>query len=280
MAHIVSLEQRWSRFVPSSDISRLNASAGTPVSVSPLTLDLLEFGVAAWNGTDGKFSPFLQPAMGDIGYRRSLSRGSVLTPSARSTAPHYTPLVCSPLRIDRSACTATLDGGAGLDLGGIAKGFSSDLVLADLMRAGADSALVDIGGDIAFASSESGERTSLSWVVPVDDPFEPGREIDRLTALRGGVATSSTLRRRWTAANGDDVHHLVDPLTGWSCRTDVAAVTVVADSCANAEVLTKQLVLLGADAAEAAAEKLGVDALIVGYDHHVRRIGQWEGINA
>lgn len=279
VAHIVSLEQRWSRFIASSDISRLNASAGTPVSVSPLTLDILECAVAAWKGTDGMFSPFLQPAMLDIGYIRSLSASSVLTPSARPTHRRYSPLVRSALRVDRPVGTAALDRGAGLDLGGIAKGFSSDFVLAELMRSGADSALVDIGGDMAFASSESSERPSVSWVVPVDDPFEPGVAIDRLTALRGGVATSSTLRRRWTTTSGDHVHHLVDPFTGWSCASDIAAVSVVADSCANAEVLTKQFVLLGADAAMARAELLGVDALIVGYDRHVRRVGQWEGIN-
>ncbi len=280
VAQIADLEQRWSRFIASSEISRLNASGGMPVSVSPGTLDILELAIAAWKGTDAKFSPFLQPAMLDIGYRRSLSSGPVLTPSARSTVPHYAVVANSPLRIDREAVTATLDRGAGLDLGGIAKGFAADLVLAGLLCGGVDAALVDIGGDMAFGSSAGGERTPVSWVVPVDDPFEPGIVIDHLTALRGGVATSSTLRRRWTAENGDDVHHLVDPSTGWSCKTDVAAVTVLADSCANAEVLTKQFVLLGVDAAVAAAELLSVDALIVGFDRGIRRVGQWQGGDA
>lgn len=282
VGQVAELEQRWSRFIASSDISQLNVSGGAPVLVSSSTLDLLELAVAAWHGTDGKFSPFLQPAMLDIGYHRPMSARKVLKPSVtsvRSTERHYSPLVRSPLHIDRQASTATLDGGSGIDLGGIAKGFSSDLVLADLMSKGADAALVDLGGDMAFASS-CGPHPPVSWVVPVDDPFAPGVAIGRLTALRGGVATSSTLRRRWTAADGTEVHHLVDPLTGWSCTTDIAAVTVVADSCASAEVLTKQFVLLGADAAIARAELLGVDALIVGYDRRVLRVGQWEEVNA
>ena len=235
VARIGALEQRWSRFLPSSDVSRLNASGGTPVSVDPSTVGLLELAVAAWRGTDGKFSPFLQRAMLDIGYGRSLASGPIFTPSGRQARPRYVPLTTSPLLIDRQARTVTLDPGARLDLGGLAKGFSADLVLAGLLGGGAISALVDIGGDMAFASVDDDDRRSVSWTIAVDDPFEPGVAIDHLTALRGGVATSSTLRRRWTSPDGEGLHHLIDPTTGWSCATDVVAVTVLADSCANAE---------------------------------------------
>ncbi len=280
VALIGALEQRWSRFLPTSDVSRLNRSGGTPVSVDPSTIGLLELAVAAWQRTDGRFSPFLQRAMLDIGYRRSLSSGPVLTPSGRPARPLYVSLTTCPLHIDRQAGTVALDPGTGLDLGGIAKGFSADLVLAELVGDGAASALVDIGGDMAFASVDGNDHGTASWTIDVEDPFEPGVAIDHLTALRGGVATSSTLRRRWVSSDGESVHHLIDPTTGWSCTTDVAAVTVLADSCANAEVLAKQFVLLGAEAAEAAAEHVGVDALIVGYDGAARRIGQWERVNS
>lgn len=299
LALITSLEQRWSRFLPSSDVSRMNAAGGRPVAVDPMTVALLDLAVAGWRGTDGRFSPFLQPAMLDIGYRRSRSSARVLTPSAqtapiltssaRTASPRDVASRHSPLRIDRAACTVMLERGAGIDLGGIAKGFSADLVLAELMDRGASSALVDLGGDMAFsvegdgpgadASDDGGkDRAALiPWSIAVDDPFDAGSPIDMLTALRGGVATSSTLRRRWLGADGEDVHHIVDPDTGRSCATDVAAVTVVADTCANAEVLSKQLLLAGVGAAVGIARDGGFDAIVVGRDRVVRRVGQWEG---
>ncbi len=280
VAMIDALEQRWSRFLPTSDVSRLNTSGGAPVAVEPSTIGLLELAVAAWRATGGTFSPFLQRAMLDIGYRRSLSKGPMLTPSGRLASPSFVPCTDSPLHFDRRAGTVTLDAGVGLDLGGIAKGLSADLVLAELVAGGAVSALVDIGGDMAFASVDGDDRLPVSWTISVDDPSQPGVAIDHLTALRGGVATSSTLRRRWVTPTGERVHHLIDPTTGRSCATDVAAVTVLADSCANAEVLAKQFILLGADAAAVNAERLGVDALIVGYDGAVRRNGQWERVNS
>lgn len=100
---------------------------------------------------------------------RSLASGPILTPSGRQARSRYVPLKTSPLRIDRQARTVTLDPGAGLDPGGLAKGFSADLVLAELVGEGALSALVDIGGDMAFASVDGDDRRCRRpspWTIP------------------------------------------------------------------------------------------------------------------
>lgn len=272
-------EQLWSRFLPTSDVSRLNVGHGQPVRVHPSTLQLLALAEAAWRATGGLFSPFLQPAMLDIGYERSWTSRPVLRPGARGCPRRYAYRESSPIVIDHAAGTVSLEPGAGVDLGGIAKGYSADLVSRELMGSGAVGVLVDIGGDISFRSSTLDAHTpAVPWRITIDDPYLPGNDIDSFTALAGGVATSSTLRRRWTDADGRPTHHVVDPRTGWSSKTDVASVTVVADSCPNAEVLAKQFVLLGVEAAVATAEDLGVDALIVGVDHGVRRVGLWDRV--
>ncbi len=281
VALIEALERRWSRFLPNSDVSRINRSNGHPVAVHSTTAELLELALAAWRSTEGLFSPFLQLAMKDVGYRRSWSAPSVLT--ARTTlGRRYHPITPSdlpcPLRIEHSPTTATLEWGAGVDLGGIAKGHAADLVVHAVMAAGADGVLVDIGGDIAFGSNGSDEQETASWRIDIDDPFQPGTVLDSFTASSGGVATSSTLRRCWLAADGTLSHHLIDPVTGWSSTTATASVSVVADSCTNAEVLTKQLLLMDATSAAAKALSLGVDALIVDREGRVKRIGCWEGI--
>ena len=235
VGRIRSLEQRWSRFIPTSDVSRLNLSHGRPVPVHPSTVDLLQVAMAAWRATDGLFSPFLHAAMVDIGYGRSWTAAPIMSPGNRSPHRRYRvlallPITVSPVTIDHRAGTVTLETGIGLDFGGIAKGFSADLVLRELIDSGADGALVDIGGDMSFRSSEhDGHQLAAPWRIAVDDPYEPGSDIDAVTAIAGGVATSSTLRRRMTAANGEVTHHLVDPRTGWSSKTDVASATVVAD---------------------------------------------------
>ena len=281
---IEALERRWSRFLPNSDVSRVNRSNGHPVAIHSSTAALLELAMAAWRSTGGSFSPFLQPAMIDIGYRRSRNTRTVITATGSTRARRYCPVTPSdlscPLRIEHSPTTATLDWGAGIDLGGIAKGHAADLVVRAVMAAGADGVLVDIGGDIAFCTNGNDEHGIVPWRIDIDDPFRPGTVIDSFTACAGGVETSSTLRRRWLAADGTPTHHVVDPVTGWSSNTTTASVSVVANSCTNAEVLTKQLLLLDATSAATEVVSIGVDALIVDRAGGVTRIGCWEGFAA
>jgi len=75
-------------------------------------------------------------------------------------------------------------------------------------------------------------------------------------------ATSSIRVRRWRS-NGRDVHHLIDPRTGAPGGTGLAAVTVVDQDPALAEVWSKSLFLAGADGIEALADHRGLAALWV-----------------
>ena len=59
-----------------------------------------------------------------------------------------------------------------------------------------------------------------------------------------GAATSGTGGRRW----GEGLHHLIDPRTGRPADTDLAEVSVLAPTGADAEVLAKTALLLGREA--------------------------------
>jgi len=67
---IDDLERRWSRFLPDSEVSRLNAGAGRPVLVSPETARLVARAVDAWRLTAGRFDPTVLPALVAAGYDR------------------------------------------------------------------------------------------------------------------------------------------------------------------------------------------------------------------
>jgi FAD:protein FMN transferase len=279
---VETLERRWSRFLPDSDVSRINRCAGREVVVDPSTLNLLAFAIAAWKGTNGRFSPFLGRAMHDIGYSRSWSAGAILTPTNKASfvATRFQPndpMTQAPIHLRYEASTVSIEPDVQIDLGGLAKGYAADLVLGALLSSGATSALVDLGGDMSFSSGKSPEPRP--WSISIDDPHTPGRMLDTVVANEGGVATSSTLRRRWNTSTkpaGDTFHHLIDPATGTSCSSDIASITVVADSCMNAEVLAKQLLILGHREAVCEATRIGVDVLMVGHDRGVTRVGFWE----
>jgi len=67
-----------------------------------------------------------------------------------------------------------------------------------------------------------------------------------LSIAGGAVATSTTLRRRWTVA-GDVRHHLIDPRTGLPSTSDVELITVVAGQAWLAEALATASLIRGSE---------------------------------
>ena len=194
------LESLLSRFQPDSELSRLNRAG--ELSVGPELLELAELAVAARERTAGRFDPTVHDAVAAAGYDRSfeLIDGSGGRPAAAR------PRCGGRVGVDRAAARVTLEPGYRLDLGGIAKGWAADRVLALLREAGP--ALVNAGGDVAVAGRP--------WPVGVDTPDGTiTLELDR-----GGLATSGRDRRRWRQ-QGQERHHLIDPATALPAEGDL-----------------------------------------------------------
>lgn len=232
-------EARLSRFDAGSDIGRLNRAAGRPVHVSGLTCRVIGAALDAAQATGGLFDPTVYRALRAAGYDRSFEQLGARRPPAGTGATagatgHFQEVV-----LDRRAGRVCLPAGAGLDLGGIAKGWLADVVVQRLGAYGA--AAADLGGDLALTGPPPGQDT---WEVEVVDPRDQRSTLGWLLVRRGGVATSGVLRRRWQTGRGP-AHHLIDPRTGRPADSDLAAVTVVAPAAAAAEVAAKAVLLLG-----------------------------------
>ncbi len=86
IARLQRLEARWSRFLPDSEISRLNNSPGVPVLVTPETFRLIDHALAAWQLTDGAFDPTILADLRAEGYDRSFELLDAADPSAPTGA--------------------------------------------------------------------------------------------------------------------------------------------------------------------------------------------------
>lgn len=258
---LADLEERWSRFRPASEVSRLNAACGKAVEVSSDTLDLVELAIEAWRLTDGCFDPTVLPALAAAGYDEPFT--SVM---GRPAGPAHVVAAPSPgpagVRVDRRTSTVSLPPGVQFDPGGIGKGLAADTVASELLDQGADGVCVNVAGDVRVAGSPPpGQR----WEVAVEDPNDPRCELARLVVDDAGVCTSSTLIRHWQAA-GRRYHHLIDPATGLPTRTDLVAATVVAPTAWLAEVLTKVLFVQGVDLGTPTVSRLGGTGVVVRHD--------------
>ncbi len=253
---VEELELRWSRFKPSSEISRLNAHRAEPVRVSPDTLALVQRALDGAHITGGRYDPTVLGAVLQAGYDRSfelLAEPATGHGNGTGTGTGRRPPGAPPPRlrhawkaiaIDPAASTVTLPGGVGFDPGGIGKG--------------AAGVCANLGGDLRVAGEPPLGR---SWRIAIEHPL--WRTQAATVGLRAGaVATSSRTRRAW-GPPGDRRHHLIDPATGQPARNRIASASVVAAEAWQAEVLAKALFLGGLGDGFALLDRTGTNGLLI-----------------
>ena len=265
------VEAELSRFRPDSALSRLNAAAGQgPQTVSPLLWTVLNRAVEAARQTRGLFDPTIIDLLRAAGYDRSFE---LVTDGNGRNSPAATPVWdWQHIRLCDLAGRVELPAGYGIDLGGIAKGWTVDRVAVSLAKHGP--VLVDAGGDIRTIGTPGGEL----WPVAVQDPFDEARDCAILALGNGAVATSSIGRRRWQR-NGQTMHHLIDPRTGQPSDSDLHTVTVLAPTTEQAEVAAKTVLMLGTLAGADWLAQQDLRGLLIDrnrQEHHVGKLPIYE----
>jgi thiamine biosynthesis lipoprotein len=248
------LEQCWSRFRTDSELARLNARGGTWTDVSAAMLLALTCAADLWRASAGRFDPTIIDALERAGYDRTFASvrdagddGRALDPTA-SAVPGF-----AGVEIDEEASRVRLPAGTRIDLGGVGKGLAADLVARGLTDRGARTALVGLGGDLRAR----GDAPDGAWRIPVAHPADDSVVAFEFPLVDDAIVTSSTFIRRWTRA-GRGYHHLIDPATGDSARTDVVAVVASARDAWWAEGIAKSIIVGGLDEGLALADETNV----------------------
>jgi thiamine biosynthesis lipoprotein len=266
---LVDLEQRWSRFLPASELSHINASSPEAVPVRADTFEVIETAIEAWRLTAGAFDPCVGSAMARLGYDRSFDD----VRAGCSARPVFEPARgAGEVRLDREGRTVAVPAGCRLDLGGIGKGRAADLAVGLARSRGITSSCVNVGGD---ARAIGGASLDAGWVIAIEDPFDCSRPITTVALTDGAVVTSARTRRHWKTDAGE-VHHLVDPRTGAPARTGLAQVTVLAADATWAEVIAKAAFVAGRRDGPALVASSGASALFVTDDGERVRCGDIE----
>lgn len=238
---VCELEQLWSRFIATSEVSRLNANPGASMVVSPETAGLIRRALAARELSGGRFDPTMLQALQANGYDRTFV--SIKTPVGMP-ALDTRRIGLGQINIDTDTNTVTLADTTGFDPGGIGKGYAADVVAAEMMARGAAGALVNIGGDVRCIGHGPARG---GWVIAVGDAVA-GVENRVVELAQGAVASSTSRRRRWvrdTEHGPRAEHHLLNPTTGTSSPRAADLVTVIAGHCADAEWLATAIAAEG-----------------------------------
>jgi thiamine biosynthesis lipoprotein len=241
-AIVWAAEAAFSRFRPDSLLSCLNRERRV---ADASVADLVSRALALTEATLGAFDPRVGPALAAAGYDISFEHLADRCPDGWL---HIAPPV-DLLSVEVTADAVVLSGVGSLDLGGIAKGWTIDRIAEAIEAAGCRDYVIDGGGDIR-TGGRGGDGEP--WPIGVGDG---------LVAYLSGeaVATSSTLKRRWTTASGV-AHHVIDPRSGEPSTSAVTNAVVVASDATTADALATAVVANPAHALHAVTV-LGAGAL-------------------
>lgn len=135
-----------------------------------------------------------------------------------------------------------------IDVGGIGKGYATDLVAKQLIDAGLTSAILNIGDSsiMTIGSKPDGSE----WGIGISKPSRPvliGEATVDTLYFNGSVkvSTSGDNQNYYQAQDGNFYHHLIDPTTLFPVVTPLHAVTIITDlSAGDAEALSKAMFIL------------------------------------
>ena len=259
VARCLAFDDTLSRTKPTSDIGRINAADGAPVFVEPETAELVAAALRYAQESDGLFDPTIGAVTELWDFHQQV------VPSEEAVARALTHVGWRGAHVDEEACTITLDDpNARLDLGGIAKGYVTDVLVAMMAEEGVPSAYVNLGGNVAVLGPKA---DGTPWGIGVRDPFDETGEasIARVRATSGSVVTSGLYERSFEQG-GRRWWHILDPRTGWPVETNIVSASIFAERSLDGDGLTKPLFMLDEAEALAFCEERGLDALLVRQD--------------
>jgi thiamine biosynthesis lipoprotein len=224
----------------------VNLASADRIELSPLLSELLGAASEMRHRTDGLVDVGLGAALTAWGYDRTFEEVT-----DRRTAPRS---MLQPPRWGLDGNTLVRRPGVGIDLGGIAKGWTCDRAVEEGLAT-----LVSAGGDVRSSDPEA--------EVEILDPWDTVTAVVPLGV--GALATSSTTRRRWRM--GETVaHHIIDPTTMAPAVTPILSASVLATTAVEAEAGAKAVLLEGADGLAWASRRPWIrGALVVWHDGNV-----------
>ncbi|MFG1479987.1 FAD:protein FMN transferase [Xanthobacter sp. V4C-4] len=261
-AAVDRVERQMSPFRPESDLERLNAAPpGTWVACPRELLRVLAVALEIGRLSDGAF----HIGVGDLVQAWGFGGGPRQPDRARAAAlagqPALAPL--KTLQLDPAGGRARRLAPLRLDLCGIAKGFGVDELARVMAEAGLSSWLVGIDGELRARGLKPDGRP---WSVAHEAPTAGRRDILGVLELSGAAVATSGGYRRQVEAAGRRLSHTMDPARGAPLDNDLAAVTVLGDTCMAADAWATALLVAGAQDGPALARRLGLAALFVRTD--------------
>jgi len=234
------IEEHLSCFLPDSEISRVNRSAGIKSEkLSRETYDVLSEAVEFSRSLLGCFDVTIGPLVS----LWKIAQGSSAQPddvSIERALPlvNYRDLILNP-----GKSTAELrNAEQSVDLGGIGKGFAGDRIVEVLSSIGISSAYSNLGGNVVTVGAKP---DGSPWQIGIQHPRQQDGLIGSVSVVGETVVTSGDYQRAFTDSRGKRHHHILDPTTGYPAESGLISVSIVTDRSVVADPLSTAVFVAG-----------------------------------
>lgn len=219
------------------DIYRVNQNGSGELSEDTRTL--LSSALEYFQETDGIFDCTIEPVMEAWGF-----------PSQNYRVPDEAELETLLTHVDASAVSLTgnhvaLPDDVRLDLGGIAKGFTSARVMKVFAEHGVTSGIISLGGNVQTLGTKP---DGSLWRVGIQDPNDPNSLFAVVEVSDEAVITSGAYQR-YFEQDGIHYHHIIDPRTGYPANNGLISVTIISPDGTLADALSTSLFIMGPEKA-------------------------------
>ena len=257
LGEIRRIEQLMSTWKPNSELSKVNAASGKrPVHVGKENMEVLKTSLRMAALTEGGFNIAVGPAVTAWNVSQE---GRIPSQEELNTIRPFTSL--ANVVIDEQAETVFLkQEGMQVDVGGIGKGYTADLVVEVMQQAGATAGVVALSGDIkTFGRMPDQER----FVFGIQHPRKEQGEILGQIELENEAVSTAGDYQRFIMKDGIRYHHILDPSTLQPAR-GCQSVTIIAKDGIMADGLDTGIFVMGSEKGMALIESLpDVEGVIV-----------------
>lgn len=232
-----------------STISEFNRSDSMAVS-DPLFLTVFFRSREIAELTQGAFQPMIMPIVRAWGFGPD-----GVHPKGDLNTDSLMVLVNTPLKIAAADTLAESESltyfisklkGQELDVNGIAKGYTVDMLGAFLKTKGVDNFMIEVGGEILVSGVNNKDEI---WHIGIDKPVNPeeSRELLAVAEINNRAVATSGSYRKFYESNGKRYSHTIDPGTGKPVDHNLLSTTVLAPNCTNADAFATAFMVMGVE---------------------------------
>ena len=243
VSEIERLDAMWSVGKEDSEISRINAEGS--LKVSPETGALIQESMSLYEETAGAFDITIYPLMEEWGFTTQEYK----VPTPERIQELLGKVDAGSLEYDSTSGILNLPDGVQIDLGGIAKGYTSAHIMEIFDKYDIVSGLVSLGGNVqTYHRKPDGSL----WRVGIENPDTNAGQLSTsdyvgVLELEDKAAITSGGYERFFEENGKLYHHILDPSTGYPADQGLISVTIVSKDGCKADGLSTSLFVMGLD---------------------------------